>query len=524
MNILYYGIAYSVFLLFSSLTLAQNNILQIYRSDTIFSLNPFLTYIEDKEKNYTFEQISSPQGQRNFQPLPKGKANFGYSNSAYWFKFSIQPQVRENTSWLVEFAYPILDEILFFAPDLTKNTQKLTWKKYVLGDKYPFAQRPIKYKNFTIPIDFPANSGNQIYTFYFRIDTQSSTQADLQLVPAKMFFDLKMPEQMLYGHFFGILLVMFCYNFLIFFSLNDRLYLYYCLLILSNGILFGSLSGHFFEYVLPNSPYWANKAVLLSMNLSVVFLQLFTNHFLDLAKYLPLMHKLQKLWAGIAGVFCGLAFLLSYSLVGRLGLLIVILAIASNLVSGVWVWYKGNKSARFFLLAFSSFLLAVIVLIFRNLTLLPTNIFTSHAVEIGNALQVTLFSLALGDRYRLYKKQKEEAQAEALRIQLEANEQLERKVEERTRKLKEMTEELQMLNEELNSTNEELVTNIELVQTQSQKLREVNQLLQEWQKNMQDSIAYALQIQTAMLQFDTKNLQYFHSYFILWLPRDVVSG
>ncbi|MCS6821736.1 MAG: serine/threonine-protein phosphatase, partial [Microscillaceae bacterium] len=48
--------------------------------------------------------------------------------------------------------------------------------------------------------------------------------------------------------------------------------------------------------------------------------------------------------------------------------------------------------------------------------------------------------------------------------------------------------------------------------------------LQEWQKNMQDSIAYALQIQTAMLQFDTKNLQYFHSYFILWLPRDVVSG
>ena len=76
-----------------------------------------------------------------------------------------------------------------------------------------------------------------------------------------------------------------------------------------------------------------------------------------------------------------------------------------------------------------------------------------NAMQIGSALEVLLLSFALGDRINMYKKQKEDAQLEAL-LAAKENERLiqgqnvilEQKVKERTAEVAIQNEELINLN------------------------------------------------------------------------------
>jgi signal transduction histidine kinase len=73
---------------------------------------------------------------------------------------------------------------------------------------------------------------------------------------------------------------------------------------------------------------------------------------------------------------------------------------------------------------------------------LEFNFWTTHFVEIGGAMETIIIAFALGDQYRRFKKEKEDAQALALDVQREATEQLEVKVMVRTEQLSKAYEDL----------------------------------------------------------------------------------
>jgi len=68
----------------------------------------------------------------------------------------------------------------------------------------------------------------------------------------------------------------------------------------------------------------------------------------------------------------------------------------------------------FFLLAFLSLITGSSILALRYLGAVPSNFITENGLQIGSALEVVLLSFALADRINLMKKEKEEAQAEAV--------------------------------------------------------------------------------------------------------------
>src|SRR5690606_31409913 len=79
----------------------------------------------------------------------------------------------------------------------------------------------------------------------------------------------------------------------------------------------------------------------------------------------------------------------------------------------------GYKPAMFFLVAFSLFFLSVLLFVLRNFNIIPYNNFTSHILEIGSILEITLLSFALADRINFYRRAKDFSQARALKISQE---------------------------------------------------------------------------------------------------------
>jgi PAS domain-containing protein len=103
--------------------------------------------------------------------------------------------------------------------------------------------------------------------------------------------------------------------------------------------------------------------------------------------------------------------------------------------------------ARIFLAAWTLLLLGVAMLSLRTLNWLPTNPITSYGMQIGSALEMLLFSFALASRIHVLRRDKEQAQTEALKAErlaretLEASERaLEERIALRTAELAESTE------------------------------------------------------------------------------------
>ncbi|MCS7074892.1 MAG: SpoIIE family protein phosphatase, partial [Bacteroidia bacterium] len=178
---------------------------------------------------------------------------------------------------------------------------------------------------------------------------------------------------------------------------------------------------------------------------------------------------------------------------------------------------KGNFSAVYFLVGFSSFAVFTILFILKNNGILPANFLTLNGYKIGVTLEMIILSLGIADRIKRLQNEKEIAQQQALQQALE-NERLVREqnviLEE---KVKERTQELEHANEELNSINEELNATLELVKEQSREIEEKN-------KDITDSILYAKRIQEALLPTTESIKSFLPESFIFYQPREIVSG
>jgi len=150
--------------------------------------------------------------------------------------------------------------------------------------------------------------------------------------------------------------------------------------------------------------------------------------------------------------------------------------------------------------------------LFRNSTL------------VGTMVQVVLLSFALADRVNTIRRDKEKAQALSLqaakeneRIIREQNEILEKKVKERTALLQQKQEEIMVQNEELHQQQEEILAQRDFIEQKNTELNEIND-------QMKQSIQYASKIQKALLPTEDTIKQHVADCFILYIPRDVVSG
>lgn len=191
---------------------------------------------------------------------------------------------------------------------------------------------------------------------------------------------------------------------------------------------------------------------------------------------------------------------------------------------GIVAYRNGNTSARFFLIAWILLLAGALMTALRNFGLLDPTFLTIHGLRMGAMSEVLLLSLALSDRYNLFKKEKEAAQAEALQIQKEANETLEQKVQERTTELRGANKEINRQMDDLIELNQEIQSQKEEISAQRDTLEDALENIRDKNIQITSSINYAERIQKAMLpELSTIQSVLPHS-FLFYRPRDIVSG
>ncbi|MBB1517988.1 hybrid sensor histidine kinase/response regulator [Aquipseudomonas guryensis] len=392
---------------------------------TRLPLGATMHVFEDMRGDSSIVDVASPALQGSFRQHHQAVLNAGYSRSVFWLRLDLQYSPRNQSGsahpWYLELAYPPLDHLELYLPD-DAGGYRLAQRT---GDALPFSSRQIKQNNYLFELDLPPGQSQRIY---LRLESQGSMQAPLTLWSPQAYLEYQPKRIYVLGIIYGVLLVMLIYNLFIYLSVRDTSYLYYILYIASFGLYQVSVNGAGIEYFWPDNPWWANAATPFLIGSAAFFGCQFARSFLHTAEHSPWVDRLLLVMMACGALVMALALTASYGVALRMATYLALLFTVVIFSAGMLAWMRGMRVARYFIFAWSAFLVGGITNTLMVLGYLPNLFLTMYASQIGSALEVGLLSLALADRINAMK-------------------------EERTRILQQASSELEALNRELADNN-----------------------------------------------------------------------
>lgn len=360
-----------------------------------------LHVFEDVNGTASIDDVLAYAAAGEFKPHDKATLNAGYSRSAFWLKIDLHYRPGNPSAqrtWLLELAYPPLDHLDLYLPDAA-GAYRLVRQT---GDALPFVSREIRQNNYLFSLDFKPD---QQQTVYLRLQSQGSIQAPLTLWSSTAYLEQQPVRLYVLGIIYGVLLGMLVYNLFIYLSVRDTSYLYYIFYIASFGLYQLSVNGAAVEYFWPNNPWWANAATPFFIGCAGLFGSQFARSFLQTAQHSRWLDRLLLALIAYSAVVVGLSLMASYALALRLATALALVFTVVIFIAGLFAWWRGLRVARYFIIAWSAFLLGGIVNTMMVLGYLPNIFLTMYASQIGSAIEVALLSLALADRINALREQ-----------------------------------------------------------------------------------------------------------------------
>ena len=376
---------------------AMDPVLELKSTTGRYFLGPYIYFLEDRQKNLTIHDVSSPTLAAQFVRHSGNLLNLGLNPFAYWIRFTVSPSITPQ-KWLLFLGWPnTIDHARLYMP----NIEKLGWTVKEMGRMLPSGPDRLPSR----PADFlPDHYAFQPLTIYVRIESSEVKQLPMQIMTPGFYQKKSRLRMLWFGVYYGIMLAMFLYNLIMFVSLRELNRLYYLLYLLSMALIYFIGNGLWWEFVVPGS-HLNRSLTLIFICFAYFWGILFAKFFLIAHKNTPSFDKL-------------LSALMVYSI-----LLVAIIPLVNKawitfavfsqgliippvfLLAGIESWKRGFRPARFFLIAFAILALSVIYESLVNFGVLPY--LTPYGSQIASAGEVILLQLALADRIKALRQEQD---------------------------------------------------------------------------------------------------------------------
>lgn len=391
----------------SSLALAQTPLIITTETQSVF-VGPYVHFLKDESNSLDIKNVVAAPDNR-WLKHDKPIFNQGYSTATYWLSFNVQLDhlMDSKQRLFLEFDLPFFGSIDFI---LFKNGQLVEVNE--TGLSRPMSQMPYPHEAFVLPLMLEPEAN---YRIIIRAESVSAILVPLTLYKETVFHQHHVSRNTFLGFYFGLTIILALYNFFLYLSTKDFNYLLYTIHVFGLCWLQAALRGftathiwqdeyRAFAYYEPTMVIWVSFCTSL----------LFSRSFLKLPQLYPKWNIALRTAFLISLFFLVGTFVLpmhfvlaSFNIFSPIAILLVIsVAIYSQV--------KGNRAARFFLLAWSFFLTSAMIKTIYHLGWLPTNFLTTNPMIIGSAIEGVLLSLALADRINWIRHEKDEAQQKAV--------------------------------------------------------------------------------------------------------------
>jgi len=439
-----------------------------------------IEYLEDPSGQLTMAELQSPAANKLFKPSFQSTPQNHSLGVVYWYRIRIKHDPSVKKHFILEYFDQTIDEITAYMPDSSGHYQARR-----LGDSYHFSQRLFRHKNFELELD-NSRAGEQLY--YFRIRSAQIADVIIVLRSVNKFIGYALNEYFSFGIFYGMILIFSFYNLIMFLAVRQVQYLYYVLYNLSVALYEACTDGIAYQYLWPGAPVWNQYAFAVPLCLMSIFALLFTRKLLYVRSRAPILDKV------ILGIIAArISFFVAALLFNRSWFnykFIEMIPLAVAFYTGIYIWLRGYRPARFFVLAYSFLFVGFMLKFFIMLGYdwLNFGVVSYYSLSFCFILEMFFLSFAIGDKVRLLKRKKDKAQRQIIRQMSEnarlkdvLNRELESQVKERTRELSEKSELIAQQNEELQEANL-------LLQAQAEEISRMNALLEQDNRQLQTNV------------------------------------
>ncbi len=342
--------------------------------------------------------------------LTKKELKFDYSNDYHGIFIKIAPQnfkFKNEHQKLLVFNNYIPGMIHIYK----KKLNALDWT-FVgeTGSAVPYRKRLVRGLQLAIPLEADKNED----VFYF-ISRHSHHRFDGVARIISREEHIREEEGKMYGYmlYIGAFLSLILYNFLIFLSLKDSIYLYYCL---SGIFVFGAgttLTG-VMDFILAPFYICPSENLFIFTSLSLISSIFFASRFYNIREYSKSITIFQNICIALVSLnllaylgpwnsFFGGAYL------GSVVDILILFSIISMISGGVVSLRRGNTMAKFYLASWMFMFFGVFMYLGHFSGILPRNFFTSHGVLWGNLLEMLIVSLGMAYKISILDREKKEA-------------------------------------------------------------------------------------------------------------------
>ena len=386
--------------------------------------------LEDPTNTLTIHDIANSKWFSKFKKSKEIIPNFGLSSSSFWVKFKIHNN-SDQKKWNLIYKYFQQDHIeLYFKKDGDWYYQKN-------GDLYPFNTRAIKSRFFIFEI-FP----NEESVYFLKIKG-TTVLINIEIQSQIKTFHKELKNNFVFGLLFGFIFIMFFYNFFIFMATKDFSYFHYIFYVLFLGLALLTWTGFGFQFIFPNYPWLSNKGLGLFGGLTNFFIATFTMNYLEIKR-----DKSKILYNVFLGFLCTsvlviiFSIFLSYSFSLYTLIINTLLLLPTMLLINTFFYLKGYKPAKYYMIAFTSMVLGIMITFLMVIGLLKANLFTVNAALIGTCIEMVLLSLGLAYKFNYQQELSLKKEKDLSDLLEESRLGLERKVQEKTATLNQRNSEL----------------------------------------------------------------------------------
>lgn len=384
--------------------LYAQNIIDLNNLSLESNLNRNIYFFDDESREIDITDVQSVPFEYHGK---EGVLNLGYNNNVVWLRFSLFNPGQEELEKIVKIDKFLTDSAWLYFQD------KGEWKSLLSGSLVENEAADYRKKGIYFPISIPAGDTSH---YYLKVVSSFTKQFNISLVEEPQIYESDVNEAIILSFYAGAVIIITLYNMLLGFSIKDKLYFHYALANVSALLAMLSIRGVFI-YILPIKYLLLGPYISATLiGLYPVFAANFNIRILQLRKYSLPGYYLMVLVIGFSiTIVISLIFyrasgtVMNYYLINLVNMISPVFA----LLAGILAFKGGSRYAKYYLIAWTSFLASATLFALANSAVIESNLITNNLYILGSVIEFLLMSFALADRYNSIQKERNKLEVKA---------------------------------------------------------------------------------------------------------------
>jgi len=393
----------------SSLLFADNSI-QLRKDGAIDIGKSAYVFSDRIDAPRTINSLLSEISEKGIENIPQTQFSGEHIKNNAWVYFSLQNET-ENENWVMEYDYDRSGKRL----TLYEIEKGRITREIEEGNHIPWEQKDLVYRNPAFVLNI-GKGETKDYILRFsspeNLPFLTDLQIKLKLWTMKGFIENASSQHLFFGVLLGVAIVMGLYNLILFFSLQQKGYLYFSLFIFFLGFLQLNSYGIIAKWFPTSMNLDYMVGTFFPSLLGIAYI-LFSSTLLRLRERYPKLLSV-LIWSSWVMPLFSLIFQLANILfIMEIRNILLLIYLVIIIILSIIISLRGDRPAQIFLLSNSIFLFFAVIGMLMQIGVLPFSLFLSHSMDLGMIVMIVLFSLALGDEIKIIHNEKEKAKLES---------------------------------------------------------------------------------------------------------------